>query len=263
MEEQKVLFHCEDHVGYITLNVPQKRNAISRPMAAQLKKYISRCESDPDIHVVVFTGGEDAFCSGGDVSGFDMGDDPELAKSESLLESMGHVCMRMKLMDKLVITAVGGVAAGGGEGIALSGDYILAGDNARFIQTSAKIGLVPDMASTYLLAKAIGPQRALELCLSCRTLGAQEALELGLVKEVCPKEELMERTRQLARELAAGPLVAYQGIKRQLRETLYADYEDYMLRVERETMAQAEASQDYQEGVAAFMEKRKPVFQGR
>ena len=83
------------------------------------------------------------------------------------------------------------------------------------------------------------------------------------MKEVCPKDELMERTRQLARALAAGPLVAYQGIKRQLRETLYSDYEDYMLRVERETMAQAEASQDYQEGVAAFMEKRKPVFQGR
>ncbi|MEE1244004.1 MAG: enoyl-CoA hydratase-related protein, partial [Frisingicoccus sp.] len=143
------------------------------------------------------------------------------------------------------------------------GDFIVCADNAKFMLAFVNIGLVPDTGATYLLCKSIGTSRALELAATGRPMDAAEAKDLGLVYKVVPKEELDEATMKLAKKLAAGPLLSYKNIKKQIYDASYSDYKKWLDETEIPTQRECAASMDFQEGCKAFMEKRKAQFEGK
>lgn len=182
---------------------------------------------------------------------------------DGLIGKVGVVADGLKKMSKMVVTSVCGAAAGAGVSLALGGDFMICADNAKFILAFVNLGLVPDTGATYLLGKSIGATRAMELAATGRPMGAEEAKELGLAYKVCTKEELDEVTMKFARKLAAGPLLSYKNIKKQIYDTCYADYKDWLANTEIPTQRECAASMDFQEGCKAFIEKRKAVFEGK
>ena len=169
----------------------------------------------------------------------------------------------LKKMSKMVVTSVCGAAAGAGVSLALGGDFMICADNAKFILAFVNLGLVPDTGATYLLAKAIGTARTMELAATGRPVTAQEAKDWGLAYKVTTVEELDEVTMKFAKKLAAGPLISYKNIKKQLYDVSYADYKKWLDETEVPTQRECAASMDFQEGCKAFMEKRKAVFEGK
>ena len=152
--------------------------------------------------------------------------------------------------------------AGAGANLALSGDFVVCADNVKFIQAFINLGLVPDTGGSYLLSKSIGIAKAFELCATGKPLGAVEAMELGIVNKGCSKDELEETTMALARQISKGPLIAYKNLKKQFFEANYTDYERYLKDGEVPTQRECISSDDFKEGVCAFIEKRKADFKG-
>lgn len=263
MELNKLLYTVEDGVATITMNYLKNLNAIDEQMADELMYVVEAVERDPAVRVVVLRGGQKAFSAGGDIGYFyDLIQAGGEVNMDGLIGKVGVVADGLRKLSKLVITSVSGAAAGAGASLALAGDFVLCADNAKFILAFVNIGLVPDTGVTYLLAKNIGPARTMELAATGRPLGAEEARALGLVYQVTPPDQLEEATRKLARKLAAGPLISYQNIKRQIYGACYSDYKAWLEQTEVPTQAACSASMDFQEGCKAFMEKRKAVFTG-
>lgn len=263
MELNKIQYSVEDGIGIIKMNYMKNLNAIDSQMADELIYVVDACEKDPNVKVVVIQGAEKAFSAGGDIGYFykliqDGGD----VNMDDLIAKVGVVTNGMKKMGKMVIASVSGAAAGAGFSLALSADFLICAQNAKFIMAFVNLGLVPDTGGSYLLAKSIGAQRALELCTTGRPLSAQVAKELGLAYQVVPKEELEAATMEFAKKLANGPLISYKNIKKQMYEACYKDYEQYLSDCEIPTQRECAASMDFQEGVKAFVEKRKAVFKG-
>ena len=205
----------------IQMNYMKNLNAIDTIMTDELKAALDQAETDPDVRVVVLKGGEKAFSAGGDIGSFyKLIQEGGTIDMSPLISGVGLVADTMKKMGKMVITSVRGAAAGAGASIAFGGDFLICADNAKFILAFVNLGLVPDTGASYLLAKAIGASRTMELAATGRPLGAQEAKELGLAYQVVPAEELDEAAMALARKLAAGPLVSYRLIKKQKRTGL-------------------------------------------
>lgn len=264
MELKKIQYTVEDGVGVIAMNYMKNLNAIDEQMADELIYVVEDCAKNPDVKVVVIKGVEKAFSAGGDIGYFyqliqDGGD----VNMDGLIAKVGLVTDGLKKMGKLVIASVSGAAAGAGLSLALSADFIICAENAKFIMAFVNLGLVPDTGGTYLLAKSIGAQRAIELCATGRPVSADEAKDAGLAYQVVPKEDLEKDTMKFAAKLAAGPLLSYKNIKKQIYESCYKDYADYLAGCEIETQRECASSEDFKEGVKAFMEKRKAVFQGR
>ena len=264
MELKKLIYTVEDGIAVITMNYMKNLNAIDEQMADELMYVVDAAEKDPNVKVVVLKGTPKAFSAGGDIGYFyqNIQAGGEL-NMDDLIERAGQVSLKIKQMSKMVITAVNGAAAGAGANLALSGDFVVAADNVKFIQAFINLGLVPDTGGTYLLSKMIGPAHAMELCATGRPLGVEEAKSWGLVHQVCPKEELADTAMALAKKLAAGPLVAYGALKKQFFEANYADYARYLAEGEVPTQSVCIASEDFKEGVCAFIEKRKANFQGK
>ena len=251
----------------ITLNRPEARNALNPKMFQELGSAIQGCR-DPDMRAVIITGSGGPFCAGADVKDFVN----QLGNSgpEGLHEHLKHladafhrdVIIPIRQLDKPVIADIDGVAAGGGLSLALACDLRVASDSARFLMAYGNIGATADGGSTYLLPRLIGTARAMELYLSDQPIGAQRALDLGLLNQVFPTAELERSTLEFAARLAQGPTVAYGRVKALFDSSWDASLAG-QLDAETEYISNITMTDDFQEGIKAFAEKRSPRFQGR
>lgn len=256
---ESVLYHASEGVAIITLNRPEVLNALSREMRESLREAIERAAQDAAVRAVVLTGTGRGFSSGSDLSAkshhapVDLGD--------SLRKGLNPIILALRNMPKPVITAVNGVAAGGGMGIALAGDIVLAGQSASFLQAFSRIGLVPDCGSTYFLPRSVGDMRARALAMLAEKIDADEAQRIGLVWKVYPDETLQAEAAKLANHLANMPTMAYALLKEALNASVGNDLATQM-EWEAALQSRAGRTDDFREGVKAFVEKRSPQFKG-
>jgi 2-(1,2-epoxy-1,2-dihydrophenyl)acetyl-CoA isomerase len=247
----------------ITLNRPDVLNAFNDQLTTELHDALKSAEREPGTRVIVITGAGRAFSSGQDLADLKTryvpGYVPEL--DHDLHKRYNPIIRRIREMEKPVIASVNGVAAGAGCSLALACDMRLASDQASFIEVFINVGLIPDSGSTFMLPRLVGLGRAMELCCTGRKVDAAEALQIGLVNQVVPAEQLVEATTKFAAKLASLPSRAIALTKRLLNQSLE---NDLSRQLELESFAQETAgkTKDHTEGVVAFLEKRKPTFRG-
>ncbi len=262
MDFEDITIERRDTVAIITLNRPNEANALTLRMATELHDAALACDADPTVRAVVITGaGEKMFCAGGDLKGF-LDNAADLPSFMMRITSQLHRAISVfNRMEAPVIMAVNGTAAGGGFSFAMTGDLILAADKAKFTMAYTAAGLSPDGSSTHFLPRLIGVHRAKELLFTNRVLSAEEAQAWGLVNRVVPAAELMDTALGLAEDLARGPTMAFGVVKALLLDSQNAPL-DTQMEYEARGMANIVRTQDAQEGIAAFVEKRKPNFVG-
>jgi 2-(1,2-epoxy-1,2-dihydrophenyl)acetyl-CoA isomerase len=249
-------------VATITLNRPDAYNALNLTMGRELFTAVLEVDEDPAVRCVVMTAAGKAFCGGGDVKEF-LSSLPRVGILLKELTTQIHGAVsRLVRTGKPVITAVNGIAAGGGLSLALAGDLVIAAESARFTMAYSRIAATPDGSSTYWLPRLIGIRRAIELFYTNRVLTATEALDWGLITRVVPDVELASAAGQLARELAAGPTLAFGRGKRLFHASTTESLETQM-ELESQAIARSGHTEDFAEGVRAFAEKRPPGFKGR
>ncbi|MCB2073465.1 MAG: enoyl-CoA hydratase/isomerase family protein [Novosphingobium sp.] len=260
MSYKWITYALENGVARIALNDPQTMNAANPDMGYELVDAFDRAADEA--RAVLLTGEGKAFCSGGNLAAaVEILDDPKRDFGEQLEVSLNAVLVAIKRIDMPVVTAIRGAAAGYGAGLAAAGDIIVMGESAFFYLAFRHVGLVPDGGATYLLSKAVGRVRAMELMLLGEKLPAAKALDWGLATRVVPDAELDDAAMALAQELASGPR-SLGMMKRMAWDALDNGYET-ALDIERRSQREAGRSDDFIEGVKAFGEKRKPRFKGR
>jgi enoyl-CoA hydratase/carnithine racemase len=255
----EVLLSREGHVATITLNRPDRLNAISGPMLAGLARMLVECDADRDVRVIVLTGAGRGFCSGLDLQDVAAGSS-DLAAGDRLVidESPPFVLRRI---DVPVICALNGPASGYGMDLALGCDLLLASEDAVFVSPVAR-SLVPESGGTWLLPRLIGWQKACEVVLLARRLDAAEIARLGLANAVVAADDLLPEAMRWAGELAANPPLAVAAAKRTMRDALDSTFEANAHHVMSE-LVQLMRTADFREGVQSFVEKRPPVYEGR
>ena len=251
----------ETHNGVraITLNRPDVLNAISAQLATELLDALREADRAEDVRCVVLTGAGRGFCAGADLREQTPG---ETRLGELLRTRYNGIVLRLRTMEKPVIAAVNGVAAGAGCNLALAADLRVASERASFIEVFTRVGLVPDSGGTWLLPRLVGIGRALEMMFFAEPVDAAAAERLGLVNRVVPHEELMPRALEWAARLGAGPTRAYGLIKRGVNQALSMSFAD-SLEYEAQLQEIAGRTEDHREGVAAFLAKRAPAYTGR
>ena len=248
-----------DGVLTVTLNRPERKNAINGQMWEDLLATFRSAAVDADVRVVVLTGAGGAFCSGADLSPGGRGEDKhQLAR----MRDVADVCLALHHLPKPTIAKVGGVAAGAGCNMALGCDLVVASDDARFSEIFARRGLTIDFGGSWVLPRLIGLHKAKELALLADIISAQDAFELGIVNRVVPAAQLDDFVGDWARRLAAGPPIALSMTKKLLNDSLSMSLDQAL---EAEGMAQTVnfGTSDTAEAMAAFLEKRDPKFSGR
>lgn len=252
-----------DGVLTLTLNRPEKLNSFNEAMHLALRDGLRRAHDDDAVRAVLLTGAGRGFCAGQDLGDRDPrkgGPAPDLGQT---LENFYNPTLRLiRSLEKPVVCAVNGVAAGAGANIAFACDIVLAARSARFIQAFARIGLVPDAGGTWSLARILGEPRAKALALTAEPLPAERAAEWGLIWKVVEDDALIAEAAALAASLAAGPTLGL-GLTKRLIQQAATNTLDEQLDLERDCQQQAGRSADYAEGVTAFLEKRKAEFTGR
>ncbi|WP_431026968.1 enoyl-CoA hydratase/isomerase family protein [Lysinibacillus sp. LZ02] len=254
----KVLFEVQDHVAIITLNSPETGNAVGLEVAEEIFDIAIHCSENPDIRAVVITGAGPAFSVGGNLKSFAA--DAELGALIKKVTAYFHQTISFfKKMNKPLIGAINGVAAGGGMSLALACDLIYCSENARFVMAYNKIGFSPDGGGSYFLPRIVGLRRAFELLYTNRELTAEEAKEWGIVNQILPQQELLPFVVELAKQMAQGPMEAY-GTTKQLLYHSFQESLDTQMALESNYLAARASSAEGREGVCAFLEKRQPRF---
>lgn len=253
-----VLFEVKNYVGYITLNRPEKYNAFNREMALLMQEKLEECQVH-DVRAVYITGAGKAFSSGQDLEEVV---DPNGPKVTTILkEHYNPIIHLIRKLEKPVIAAVNGVAAGAGANIALCCDVVVAAQSASFIQAFSKIGLIPDSGGTYFLPRLIGWQKASALSMLGDKVSAEDAERMGMLYKVFADDEFQKESIKIAETLANMPTRGLAFTKMLLNTSMDNDYEE-QLHDEELYQERAGRTADYKEGVQAFLEKRKPVFKG-
>ena len=259
-----LLYDVQDGIATLTMNRPERLNALGDTLREDLQDAVTRASEDPDVRVLILTGAGKGFCSGGDVKA--MNERRESGSARPVMEKVapGRDLTVLALRDapKPVIAAINGAAAGAGMNLALCCDIRLASTAAKFAQAFVRRGLHPDWGGTYFLPRVVGTAKACELIFTGDVIDAQEALRLGIVSAVHAPEDLMPAAQALARKIADGPPIAIRLAKRAIYHNAECDLRQAL---EFETYAQniCQDTEDAAEGIRAFVEKRAPTFRGR
>jgi 2-(1,2-epoxy-1,2-dihydrophenyl)acetyl-CoA isomerase len=261
--DSTILFEAAEGTATITLNRPDKLNAFNEAMHRELARAFDRIEADEAIRAVLLTGAGRGFCAGQDLGDRVMGEGdapPDLG--DTLDRLYNPLIRRICRLERPVICAVNGVAAGAGANLAFNCDIVLAARSAKFIEPFCKLGIVPDAGGTYVLPRLVGAARARGLALLGESLAAEQAEAWGLIWRMVDDDRLMAEASALARHLATQPTRGLGLIKRALLASATNSL-DAQLDLERDLQRDAGRTADYREGVAAFMAKRPPTFKGR
>lgn len=256
-----LIYRVDDGVAVITLNRPDKLNALTAAMLIELNRLLEQAEHDGAVRAVVITGAGRGFSAGQDLTEMrarEAAGEPGIS-ARYMEETYHPLIRRIRTMEKPVIGAINGVAAGAGASLALACDLRVASENASFIQSFVNVGLVPDSGSTFFLPRLAGFARALELAFTGRRLSAEEAERIGVVNRVVPHDQLMDTAMELAHQLAQGPTRVIGLTKRAFNRS-WQVHLDEALSYEAELQEIARSTEDHREGVTAFLEKRKPEF---
>ncbi|UUS62249.1 MULTISPECIES: enoyl-CoA hydratase [unclassified Acinetobacter] len=254
MQFETILLEKNNGVGLIILNRPQALNALNSTLIQDLNTALDDLDRDPTIGCMVITGSEKAFAAGADIKEM-----AELSFPNIYLDDFFHLADRIAQRRKPLIAAVSGYALGGGCELALMCDFIYCADNAKFGLPEVTLGVIPGIGGTQRLTLAIGKAKAMEMCLTARQMGAVEAEQSGLVAQVFPKEELVEKTLKAAEKIAEKSVVATMMIKESINRAFEVSLQEG-LRFERRTFHSIFATQDQKEGMQAFVEKRQANF---
>ena len=261
MTYDRITLARDQGLATLTLNAPEKLNAVSRKMIGEIKDCWEKLAEDSSVRAVLLTGAGRGFCAGADLA------DPDRESaggdSGSALDKYFNPVIRlMRALPKPIVAAVNGPAAGVGMSFALAADIAVAGKSATFLQAFARIGLLPDGGSTWFLPRLVGEQRARALAMLAPQISAAQAKEWGLIWDVVEDADLMKTATDLARRLADGPTLSLARIKDALGQASGNDL-SRQLDVERDFQRELGRSEDFREGVAAFLGKRKPAFKGK
>lgn len=254
-----IQYELKDAIAYITLNRPEKFNSFNREMALMLQEKLDECEKNMSIRCVVITGNGKAFSAGQDLAEVVDPEGPGMVKI--LGEHYNPIVSRIRNLSKPVIAAVNGVAAGAGANIALCCDIVLARKSASFIQAFSKIGLIPDSGGTFFLPRLIGFQKASAIMMLGDRISAEEAERIGMIYRCLPDDIFAEEVEKIAQTLAEMPTKGLAYTKQALNLSMEQSFEA-QLNTEDSLQQKAAATNDFKEGVDAFMNKRKPEFRG-
>ena len=254
-----ILIEVKDSIAFITLNRPEKYNAFNRQMAFSLQEKLDRCQRE-DVRAIYITGSGKAFSSGQDLDEVVDPNGPDITKI--LKEHYNPIIRRLRKLHKPVIAAVNGVAAGAGANIAFSCDVVVASRSASFIQAFSKIGLIPDSGGTFMLPRLIGWQKASALMMLGDKVSADEAERIGMIYKVFDDDVFQSEALKIAVTLAQMPTKGLAYTKQALNQSFANNFED-QLHDEENLQEKAGSTEDYNEGVQAFLQKRKPLFKGK
>jgi len=260
MSDPSLLFTLADGVATLRLNRPDVFNSINKPVALALQQQLRECQADAAVRAVVLTGTGRAFCAGQDLAEITGPNAPDV--SEIVEKHYNPIVLLIRELEKPVIAAVNGVAAGAGANLALACDLVVAKESASFIQAFSKIGLVPDSGGTYFLPRLVGLQRASALMLTGDKVSAAEAVRMGMIYRAFADEAFDHEVATLARKMANLPTRGLAYTKHLLNRSFGNDLAQ-QLRAEGDYQLRAGQTADYREGVAAFLEKRQPTFTGQ
>lgn len=255
-----ILFELKNSVAHIVLNRPEKFNAFNREMALLLQERLDECEENNEIRCVYITGAGKAFSAGQDLAEVTDPNGPGMNKI--LIEHFNPVVTKIRNLHKPVVAAVNGVAAGAGANLALCCDVVIAAQSASFIQAFSKIGLIPDSGGTFFLPRLIGFQKASAVMMLGDKISAEEAERIGMIYKFFADNNFIEEAERLAATLAALPTKGVSYTKQALNKSLEQTLEQ-QLQTEDQYQQSAALTRDFKEGVAAFTEKRKPIFKGK
>ena len=257
---ENILFEVEGNVGYITLNRPSVYNSFNRAMSLEVQAALDQCKKDENVRAIYLSGAGKAFCAGQDLQEVTSENAPDLTKI--LTEHLNPIVTRIREIEVPVVAAINGVAAGAGANIALACDIVVADEKATFIQAFSKIGLIPDSGGTFFLPRLIGLQKATALMMLGEKIDAQEAERIGMIYDYYTSDCFEEKSKALAIKLSQMPTKGLALTKRALSYSFTNDLAT-QLAIEDQLQTAAGQTDDYKEGVNAFVEKRKPVFTGK
>ena len=255
---QTVNVEIKDKIARITLNRPQAFNSFEREMSREFLEVLDICQNDTSVRTLVITGEGKAFCAGQDLKDA-MRED--FSFEETINQQYNPIIKKIRRMGKPIICRLNGIAAGAGASLALACDYVIASEKAGLLWAFVNIGLVLDSGSSWFLPRQVGHRKAFELATLGKPVSAQEALSLGLVNQVVSAEDLDSVVEKMAFHYASAPPLAIKMMKEMLNQSYESSLDD-MLELEKQYQTIAGSTDDYQEGLKAFLEKRKPDFKG-